>query len=311
MPTHSLGSAQTLTYNGRFEAASEVPAPACLVALVAMTTSVVDRLTLDGGADIESHEEEIEGLPEEELLRLDDGTVLPVELAELRTLLQLHQAQHSSSDETDDPRLAAIAEAKAEAMRDLLLGFEENILLLHDKLLDHEVQCRRLDAVRRRRKAALPVARRRGGVGDHFDEACAIDDDDRDEEGALGLDDLLTLDGPGGTGVGGKGRGDLEAVGEVEGEEDEERLDQRVAASRQQIKLLLRAYTQGKTEHAAPKAHTGLNTSSAANRQGSAMVVGALPPVRPPPRAKQPSYSTRLRSQTATWSAKYEGAVAR
>ena len=30
-----------------------------------------------------------EGLPDEELLRLDDGTLLPAELAEVRSLLQL------------------------------------------------------------------------------------------------------------------------------------------------------------------------------------------------------------------------------
>ena len=45
-------------------------------------------------------ESALDGLPEEELLRLDDGTPLPVELAELRTLLTL---QASVAGEADLP----------------------------------------------------------------------------------------------------------------------------------------------------------------------------------------------------------------
>jgi len=276
----------------------------------------VDRLTLDESGASETLNELDHELPEEELLRLDDGTILPHALAELRALLQLHQASSSEPvlfDEaasTDNPectaRLAALAEAKAEALQDLLLGFDEGILLLHDKLLDHEALCRRLDLLRRQQRAtpARPAAA--------YDEACCFDDDDDDDESALELGDLLKLDGPAGvdSGSGGNGSGlTLESGAADGGEEDEEALDQRVAASRQQIKTWLRALEQGKRE---PAARMGMAASGLADRHAgmsppaaTAMTAAALPPVRPPPRARQSSYSVRLRSTTHQWGAKY------
>ena len=49
----------------------------------------VDRLTIDEGYVEEVHgEDDAVEMPDDELLRLDDGTPLPVELAELRDLLR-------------------------------------------------------------------------------------------------------------------------------------------------------------------------------------------------------------------------------
>ena len=101
----------------------------------------VDRLTLDGGTDVEVQGElgDLE-LPEEELLRLDDGTVLPAELAELRALLHVLHGNAGESagpsfgadDSDEDERalqLKALAAAKADALRDCLCGFDEGLLL--------------------------------------------------------------------------------------------------------------------------------------------------------------------------------------
>ena len=49
-------------------------------------------------------ESALDGLPEEELLRLDDGTPLPVELAELRTLLTLQASVAGEADLTASDR---------------------------------------------------------------------------------------------------------------------------------------------------------------------------------------------------------------
>ena len=73
--------------------------------------------------------------PEEELLRLDDGTPLPAQLTELRSLLQLHALAASTEivAPDDDPdaaeRLAELAATKAEMLRDCLLDFDEGLLL--------------------------------------------------------------------------------------------------------------------------------------------------------------------------------------
>ena len=140
---------------------------------------MVDRLTLDDeGA---AHEEfSLADFPEEELLRLDDGTPLPAALTELRSLLNLHAAAAAEPvvQSDDDPeaaaRLAAIAASKADMLRDCLLDFDEGLLLLHDKLLDHESLVKRLNAVRKR-KTAIPAGRFA------YDEAVSFDDEDGDE----------------------------------------------------------------------------------------------------------------------------------
>ena len=96
---------------------------------------MVDRLTLDDeGA---AHEEfSLADFPEEELLRLDDGTPLPAALTELRSLLNLHAAAAAEPvvQSDDDPeaaaRLAAIAASKADMLRDCLLDFDEGLLLI-------------------------------------------------------------------------------------------------------------------------------------------------------------------------------------
>ena len=49
--------------------------------------STLDRLTLSGD-DGDGGEDHVFEMPEEELLRLDDGTPLPPELTELRSLLR-------------------------------------------------------------------------------------------------------------------------------------------------------------------------------------------------------------------------------
>ena len=90
-------------------------------------------------------------LPAEELLRLDDGTTLPPELAEFRALLTL-QAQ-LLAEEAAQPRAAgdgddaldaygALRVAKLSHVRDCLLEFDDAVLFLHDRLLDHERMCR-------------------------------------------------------------------------------------------------------------------------------------------------------------------------
>jgi hypothetical protein len=335
----------------------------------------VDRLTITDEGEVTSISEGPE-MPEEELLRLDDGTLLPSELAELRSLLQLHSMALGGSDNPGESeeegvgehaaQLAVLADAKTDMLRDCLLEFDESILLLHDKLLDHEALCKRLAVVRKAKAAPVPAGRC------DYDEAIAFDDDDTDaaaasdrydaddDEDAFDLSDLLKVDGPAGAGTrgGGTGGGALSSsrergssaagvgstsIGECSGppssaaaaaaaaeeeeeeEEEEETLDQRVATSRQEIRTLIRAMERGKQATAEPTIAGGRSAGgrSAGGGKGAggkgaraaavnavdpaAGVTGArrsLPPVVPPPRARQSSYSARLRMTASTWSAK-------
>ena len=75
----------------------------------------VDRLTLDEGHVEEVHgEDDAVEMPEDELLRLDDGTPLPVELAELRSLLELH----SLAGATDEDDMIAVDDASGRKLLD-------------------------------------------------------------------------------------------------------------------------------------------------------------------------------------------------
>jgi len=277
----------------------------------------VDRLTLDGAEPVEVQDEEADvEMPEEELLRLDDGTRLPAELAELRTLLELHSTSSVfDGDDVDDAsrnQMAALQVAKAEALRDCLLGFDEGILLLHDKLLDHEALCKRLDMLRKCKRAA-PVGKFR------YDEEVVFDDDaanavGHSEDSALDLSDLLSIDTPGGVVSDGRGGAAVKATtdsAEDDADDQEEALDQRVAASRQQIKAWLRALEEGKHEKAptgrVAAAIEGRAAAAAEGRPGGPIIARApteLAPVVPPPRARQSSFSHRLRAQTMQWNAR-------
>ena len=345
---------------------------------------MVDRLTLD--EDGTEHElSTLAEFPEEELLRLDDGTPLPAALTELRSLLQLHAAATSgpviapADDGDDDPqaaaRLAELAATKADMLRDCLLDFDEGMLLLHDKLLDHEQLVKRLNAVRKRNVAvpagkfaydeaicfddeeeddvpsASSASSRPGGAGQQAAKGGGRGGDDSDDD-FLDLSDLLRAEGPGGAGqrkqpggggggkaqkaaaggdgggggagdgVGGGGDGavataaaEAEADAEAGGEEDEETLDQKVAASRQQIKTWLRALEEGK-QKALPPSHAlagvaagsgprglrGLSAAGGLSGGGGSGGGAALPPVRPPP--KKESSAARLRMRTSEWSQK-------
>ena len=73
--------------------------------------------------------------------------------------------------------------------------------------------------------------------------------------------------------------------------DDEEALDQRVAASRRQIKAWIVALEEGK--QAPPP-------TQESSSQGK-----GLRPVVPPPKARQSSYSSRLRSTTSHYATKY------
>ena len=266
----------------------------------------VDRLTLEDGVgpvEVQGEEDPVE-MPEEEMLRLDDGTLLPPEITELRTLLALHSLDSSAGpsdvDVDADPErremYAALSAAKADALRDCLLGFDEGLLLLHDKLLDHEALCKRLEQVRRRKRIA-PVGTYRYDEAVSFDDGLAANSDAEDDDFALS--DFLHADAPGGAGGEAGARKSAENdgvsdpdVGESNPEdEDEEALDQRVATSRQQIKVWLRALQEGKS--------TQSSTKESLSRGP------ALRPVIPPPKARQSSYSSRLRSTTSHYSAKF------
>eukprot|EP00966_Prymnesium_polylepis_P062682 1455072-Prymnesium_polylepis.1 len=61
-------------------------------------------------------EEAEDGLPQEELLRLDDGTPLPAELTELRSLLQL-QASLATPAQGEEDAMLADDEASEEELR--------------------------------------------------------------------------------------------------------------------------------------------------------------------------------------------------
>ena len=278
-----------------------------------MSSSSFDVLSLEDGTVKHGQQ----GLPEEELLRLDDGTRLPAELSELRTLLQMHAAAAAEAQPTadsDDPehasQLAAIACAKADMLRDCLLGFDEGMLLMHDKLLDHERMVKRLEAMRR--VNAQP------GRKHAYDEAVAVADDD-DE---IDLSDLLAVDAPGGAGGtpdddrttrDGSSRSAEQAASsadvDAEEEVDEELLDQRVAASRHQIKAWVRALEQGKQEDKRRVQRQQGDLRAASGLVAEGVVPGAkklqgpkapLAPVRPPPRARESSYSLRLRARART-----------
>ena len=176
---------------------------------------------------MDEEELELDGVPEEELLRLDDGTPLPVELAELRTLLTLRASvagdQADMSDCADAESLAALRREQAAGLRDCLMGFDDSILFLHDLLLDHERLCRRMQAVRRKH-AVRPAGSSR------FDEAVEIGDEEGESwKDWLGDEPWMAA----------RGSADGIAAPATADDEDEEALDQRVCASRSQIKQLL------------------------------------------------------------------------
>lgn len=186
---------------------------------------------------------------------------------------------------------------------------------MHDKLLDHEALCRRLDAMRRRKRSA-PAGKYR------YDEAVSFDDadDDGTEDSALDLSDLLRVDVPGGAlqSIPRSTSDDAPCDGRqpaaesgMHDDDDEEALDQRVVASRQQIKTWVRALEKGRQQPAlqGPPRRTPSTTPSASAltslEAAAPAAKRALPPVVPPPRARQSSYSMRLRSQAVTWGARY------
>ena len=211
-------------------------------------------------APVETAEEEELDLPKEELLRLDDGTPLPEELTELRALLQLQATFVSRRDEADtdgedEPdarercdRLAALRQQQRQHLNECLLGFDDSVLFLHARLLEHEKLERRVRALRRR-KQAVPAGRFR------YDEGFECGDDDSDGGGAEeDWRDFLDEAPPGVVAAmrGGGARAEaLEGAG-GDAEEDEESLDQRLAASRQQIKACVRAVAAAREDEPPP-----------------------------------------------------------
>ena len=241
-------------------------------------------------------EEAEEGLPTEELLRLDDGTVLPAELAELRSLLQLQATllapvpdddlllddEEPSEDELrSKAKLHALHTVKAEYVTDCLMAFDECLLFLHDKVLDHERLVKQL-ADLRKQKMVRPSGRCR------FDESVCVSDDEDEDAGRSAIahaqpdvNDLRALlaedaDEPGAF-CDAKESGPSSARRATEGTDltdDEELLDQKVVESRQQIKNWVRALEEGSRDQALPA------------------ILGA----------KQVSkFSQRLRGNTAAW----------
>merc|ERR1712087_550549 len=90
-------------------------------------------------------EDELECLPDEELLRLDDGPPLPSELTEFRTLLQMQTAliaEAAADKEPGGSPISAFRMKKMEQIRDCLDEFDDSVIFLHDRLLDHERMCR-------------------------------------------------------------------------------------------------------------------------------------------------------------------------
>ena len=71
-------------------------------------------------------------------------------------------------------RLHALQTMKADYVTDCLMAFDESILFLHDKVLDHERLVKRL-ADMQKRKAVLPR-----GKSSRFDEAIELSDEEED-----------------------------------------------------------------------------------------------------------------------------------
>ena len=240
-------------------------------------------------------EEAEDGLPTEELLRLDDGTLLPPELAELRSLLQLQASlltpaadddlQLDNEEPTENElrsraKLHALHTMKAEYVSDCLMAFDESLLFLHDKVLDHERLVKQLADLRK-----LKVVRPSGKC--RFDESVGVGDDEGDDVRGRSADpdvnDLRALldddaDEPGAWCEANESRPSDTArtAQDADATDEEELLDQKVAESRQQIKSWVRALEEGSRE---PKA--------------------ALPAILG---AKQVSkFSQRLRGNTAAW----------
>lgn len=257
--------------------------------------------THGGAASSSTLTEDELDLPAEELLRLDDGTPLPPELTELRALLQLQasfvQSRNEENEEDalehgEEPpapgrseRLAALREQQRQHLNECLLEFDDSLLFLHSLLLEHEKLERRVRALRRR-KQALPAGRCR------YDEGieCGSGSDDGEGDdwrdwlteaprggGAGGRDGRATVD------VGGGGGGDGDA------DDDEESLDQRLAASRQQIKACLR--TLGQTTSAGSGGQGGARGSPQRGVAGLAGAMGAtsLDASPPAPASASPS----------------------
>ena len=88
--------------------------------------SLADLPPVDDGVDDENLQ-----LPQEELLRLDDGFVLPPELSELRALLVL-QAQAHNAENDDDFSSLLIGSGR----RDALFLQSERYIALHSVFAD-------------------------------------------------------------------------------------------------------------------------------------------------------------------------------
>jgi len=78
----------------------------------------------------------------EDSLALDDGTPLPPELGEFRTMLQLALTASAAAAEPASEPLTALRVRKAAEMRECLMAFDDAVIFLHDRLLDHEALCR-------------------------------------------------------------------------------------------------------------------------------------------------------------------------
>ena len=179
------------------------------------------------------------GLPPEEQLRLDDGTPLPAELAELRSLLTIQaglaREVAEGGAEGGDSSLAALRAGQSAQLRECLLDYDDSVLFLHDLVIDHDRLCKRLAALRRRR-TVVPAGRSQ--FDESFDADGVPDDTPSDWRDWLGDEPWLELRGGA---ANGHAAGPAPAPAEEEEEEDEEALDQRVCASRNHIKQLLRA----------------------------------------------------------------------
>jgi len=213
----------------------------------------------------------------DELLRLDDGTPLPPELSEIRSLMLLKSelegapAAEPSAEENSSPaaaRLVALQAQKAAHVADCLLAFDDASLFLHERVLEHERLVERLSALRRRGQTKRAAPQRA------FDEAFEADDgvdslgdwlDDAHLTPGLALRTPLSAAAPGAAA----------AAAPADDDEDEEALDQRLASSRQQIKALL-ASTSGAPAAAPATAPAAAPAAASPNRghaSGSASAV--------------------------------------